>query len=236
MEQQRSGQELTEAEVASWTAGWDEIQERIGPRFARSEQRQRVRRYVEGLLSPVERKNGWQLAEQAGEARPYGMQRLLAGAKWDADAVRDDLRAYVRGASGRSARGAGHRRDRLSQTRDEVGGRQAPVQRNGGAHRELSDRRVSDLRRAAGACACSTANSTCPASGPTTPSAAKRRRARGGDVRHQAAAGPADARARVRGGRASGLGDGGQHLRRRPPAAGLAGAAGAALCPGGHER
>jgi SRSO17 transposase len=95
MEQQESGQDVMQAEAASWTAEWDEIQERIGPRFARSEQRQRVRRYVEGLLSPVERKNGWQLAEQAGEARPYGMQRLLAGAKWDADAVRDDLRAYV---------------------------------------------------------------------------------------------------------------------------------------------
>ena len=95
MEQLGSGQELTQAEVASWTAGWDEIQERIGPRFARSEQRQRMRRYVDGLLSPVERKNSWQLAEHAGEARPYGMQRLLAGAKWDADAVRDDLRAYV---------------------------------------------------------------------------------------------------------------------------------------------
>jgi SRSO17 transposase len=95
MEQQGSGQELTQVEVAAWTAGWDEIQQRIGPRFARSEQRQRVRGYVDGLLSPVERKNGWQLAEQAGEPRPYGMQRLLAGAKWDADAVRDDLRAYV---------------------------------------------------------------------------------------------------------------------------------------------
>src|SRR5260370_22092884 len=93
MEQQGSGQELTQAEVASWTAGWDEIQERIGPRFARSEQRQRMRRSVDGLLSPVERKNGWQLAEHAGEARPYGMQRLLAGAKRAADAVRDDLRA-----------------------------------------------------------------------------------------------------------------------------------------------
>jgi SRSO17 transposase len=96
MQQQASGQgltEATEAEVAAWTRGWNEIQERIGPRFARSEQRLRVRRYVDGLLSPVERKNGWQLAEQAGEPRPYGMQRLLAGAKWDADAVRDDLRA-----------------------------------------------------------------------------------------------------------------------------------------------
>jgi SRSO17 transposase len=95
MEQHGSGQELIQAEVVSWTAEWDEIQERIGPRFARSEQRQRVRCYVDGLLSPVERKNGWQLAEHAGEPRPYGMQRLLAGAKWDADAVRDDLRAYV---------------------------------------------------------------------------------------------------------------------------------------------
>src|SRR5215472_8368154 len=95
MQPHESGQELTQAEVVAWTAGWEEIQERIGPRFARSEQRQRVRRYVEGLLSPIERKNGWQLAEYAGEARPYGMQRLLADAKWDADAVRDDLCTYV---------------------------------------------------------------------------------------------------------------------------------------------
>lgn len=93
METQGSGQDLGPAEVASWTAGWDEIQEWIGPRFARSEQRQRVRRYVAGLLSPIERKNGWQLAEQVGEARPYGMQRLLAGVTGDADRVRDDLRA-----------------------------------------------------------------------------------------------------------------------------------------------
>lgn len=86
---------VAQAEVASWMAGLDEVQQRIGSRFARSEQRQRVRAYLEGLLSPVERKNGWQLAERAGEATPYGMQRLLAGAKWDADAVRDDLCAYV---------------------------------------------------------------------------------------------------------------------------------------------
>lgn len=72
-----------------------EVQERIGARFASSEQRQCMRRYLDGLLSPVERKNSWQLAEHAGEARPYGVQRLLAGAKWDADAVRDDLCAYV---------------------------------------------------------------------------------------------------------------------------------------------
>lgn len=70
MEQHGSGQECTPAEVAAWTAGWDEIQERLGPRCARSAQRARGRRYVEGLLSPVERKNGWQLVEHADRRSP----------------------------------------------------------------------------------------------------------------------------------------------------------------------
>ena len=48
-----------------------------------------------GLLSSVERKNGWQLAEQAGDATPDGVQRLLCTYRWDADQVRDDLRDYV---------------------------------------------------------------------------------------------------------------------------------------------
>src|SRR5207244_11297369 len=47
------------------------------------------------VLSDVPRKNGWQIAEQAREARPYGMQRLLSQAIWDQDAVRDELRALV---------------------------------------------------------------------------------------------------------------------------------------------
>jgi SRSO17 transposase len=51
--------------------------------------------YLKGLVSPVERKNGWQLAEQAGDATPDGVQRLLASSLWDAEAVRDDLRGYV---------------------------------------------------------------------------------------------------------------------------------------------
>jgi SRSO17 transposase len=51
--------------------------------------------YLRGLLSPVERKNGWQLAEQAGQETPYATQHLLGRAVWSADEVRDDLRAYV---------------------------------------------------------------------------------------------------------------------------------------------
>jgi len=68
---------------------------RIAYRFARSEARERARRYLRGLLGRVERKNGWQLAEAIGEDDPQGVQRLLNTAKWDADLVRDDLRDYV---------------------------------------------------------------------------------------------------------------------------------------------
>jgi SRSO17 transposase len=78
-----------------WAAGWEEVAQRIGVRFTRSEARRRAVAYLQGLLSPVERKNGWQLAEQAGDASPYGVQHLLGRATWDADEVRNDLRAYV---------------------------------------------------------------------------------------------------------------------------------------------
>jgi len=78
-----------------WAAGLEEVAQRIGARFARSEPRRRAVAYLQGLLSPVERKNGWQLAEQAGDASPYGVQHLLGRATWEADEVREDLRAYV---------------------------------------------------------------------------------------------------------------------------------------------
>jgi SRSO17 transposase len=86
---------LTTITSHCWTATLDVLHARIGPRFARAEARTRVRRYLDGLLAPVERKNGWQLAEHLGEAGPQGMQRLLNAADWDAEAVRDDLIAFV---------------------------------------------------------------------------------------------------------------------------------------------
>ncbi len=81
--------------VARWARQLDALHERIAPRFTRPEPRRRARAYLHTLLAGTERRNGWQLAEAAGEATPYGMQRLIASAAWDADAVRDDLRAYV---------------------------------------------------------------------------------------------------------------------------------------------
>jgi len=82
-------------EVSKWALEFDALVERIGPYFARTEARVRARDYLQGLLSPVERKNGWQLAEQVGNQTPYGIQNLLGRAQWDADTVRDEHRAYV---------------------------------------------------------------------------------------------------------------------------------------------
>src|SRR6266545_2014540 len=78
-----------------WTGELDQVVQRRRPRFARAEMRARGHRYLIGLLGSAARKNGWQLAEAAGEATPHGMQELLNRAVWDAEAVRDDLRAYV---------------------------------------------------------------------------------------------------------------------------------------------
>lgn len=86
---------VTRADAAGWAHGLDEVLERIGGRFGRAEPRRRAWAYLRGLLAPVERKNGWQLAEAAGEATPDGVQEFLSRVQWDAEAVGDDLQAYV---------------------------------------------------------------------------------------------------------------------------------------------
>ena len=82
-------------DVTAWSAGLSALCDRLAPRFGRAEPRRRLRSYLHGLLAPLERKNGWHLAEAAGDATPSGVQEFLSRVRWDADAVRDDLRAYV---------------------------------------------------------------------------------------------------------------------------------------------
>jgi SRSO17 transposase len=82
-------------DVEDWKAEFEAVVARIAGRFGRVEPRRRAAAYLRALLSRVERKNGWQLAEQVGDATPNGMQRLLNRHRWDADGVRDDLREYV---------------------------------------------------------------------------------------------------------------------------------------------
>ncbi len=87
--------ELTEQTVWAWASAGAEVERRLYPYFARTEARQQALAYLRGLLSSVERKNSWQLAEVVGAANPYGFQHLLGRAEWDVDAVRDDLHGYI---------------------------------------------------------------------------------------------------------------------------------------------
>jgi SRSO17 transposase len=80
---------------ATRSAVLDSLLQRIDQRFSRAEPRRRARLFVQGILSGPARKNGWTLAEFAGESDPNGMQRLLTSARWDADAVRDDVREWL---------------------------------------------------------------------------------------------------------------------------------------------
>jgi SRSO17 transposase len=82
-------------QVEDWRIDFDQLLQRLEPRFLRSDLRGNLRAYLAALLAPLHRKNGWQLAEQAGYQTPYAVQHLLGRALWDADAVRDDLRTYV---------------------------------------------------------------------------------------------------------------------------------------------
>jgi SRSO17 transposase len=88
------GTRTSPAEVGRWAQELVHLHARIARRFARPEPRRRALAYLQGILSETGRKNGWQLAEYAGEACPDGMQRLLASAVLDTHGVRDDLRSY----------------------------------------------------------------------------------------------------------------------------------------------
>src|SRR3954447_19066600 len=78
----------------------DGLHARIAGRFGRAEPRARAREYVSGLVAGLERKNGWTLAEQAGEMSLDGMRRLPRWADWDIDGVRDDMVEHLDGPSG----------------------------------------------------------------------------------------------------------------------------------------
>jgi SRSO17 transposase len=81
--------------LSEWSDTLKSFGQKLGKHFARSEARQAAFDYIQALLSPVERKNGWQMAEQVGYSNPYRLQHLLGRAQWDADAVCADVRQYA---------------------------------------------------------------------------------------------------------------------------------------------
>src|SRR4051794_4120595 len=100
-------------EVGGWRAELDGLLDRFGRLFVRAARGGQAGGYREGLLGPVERKNGWQLAEAIGDARPWRTQRVLSHVLWDEEAARDLLSRARGRAPGRRGRGAGRRRERL---------------------------------------------------------------------------------------------------------------------------
>jgi len=74
--------------------------DRIAPRFTRYEPLRHAAALMLGMVSGLDRKNCWTISEHRGAATPDGLQHLLSRAKWDAEAVRDDLRDYVIDAFG----------------------------------------------------------------------------------------------------------------------------------------
>jgi SRSO17 transposase len=85
----------TVEEIRTWEQRLEALLARMAPCFANQRGRTRLGNYVRGLLSGVERKNGWQLAEQAGEARPYGMQQFLYRGGWDLARLCRETRQYL---------------------------------------------------------------------------------------------------------------------------------------------
>src|SRR5512135_906877 len=81
--------------VQVWRAELEWVGTLVGGWFARAEPRRQALRYLEGLLAPLERNNGWTFAEHAEAVSPDGMQQLVCTAGWDVDVVGDDLRGYV---------------------------------------------------------------------------------------------------------------------------------------------
>ncbi len=140
------GAQTTFVEVWRWGQELERLHARIAPRFARPEPRRRALAYLQGIVSSVERKNGWQLAEHAGEARPDGMQRLLGSASWDADLVRDDLRAYILEQLGDPQAILVIDETSFRQQREEVGRGEKAVLRDDRTGGELSGGRLSQLR------------------------------------------------------------------------------------------
>jgi SRSO17 transposase len=86
---------IESVDVSAWQDGLAGLKARLGGLFGRRDARRQAGMYLEGLLSALERKNGWQLAEAIGDARPWRTQRVLSQVQWDQDAARDLCRDYV---------------------------------------------------------------------------------------------------------------------------------------------
>ena len=86
---------VSPADLEEWSAEFDRVVERIDPLFVHSTSRKHAEQYLKGLLAPIDRKNGWTIAEHVGAKEPKALQRFLNLARWDADVLRDLVCDYA---------------------------------------------------------------------------------------------------------------------------------------------
>jgi SRSO17 transposase len=86
---------VTAPDLDRWGEEFEAFHARFASFFRRREPRELARQYLRGLLSPAQRKNGWQLAQAVGARTPDPLQHLLYGARWDAEAVLGELQRFV---------------------------------------------------------------------------------------------------------------------------------------------
>ncbi len=86
---------MTLKELDYWEDSFRSFHARFSHLFPRAQSREQSAKYLHSLLAPVERKNGWQMAEAIGDKRPDKMERLLYRVNWDADEARDILEQFV---------------------------------------------------------------------------------------------------------------------------------------------
>ena len=87
--------EVTAADLDAWESQFKEVCARFEGWWVRAEPREHFRQYLRGLLAPLQRKNSWTISEFTGERRPSAVQRFISLTPWDADGLRDEVRAYA---------------------------------------------------------------------------------------------------------------------------------------------
>ena len=84
----------------------------LRPCFARTETWQQAGKYVSALVSELPKRNGWTIAQHAGDRTPDRTQRLLNRASWDTLAAMSEVRRFAAAGLEEAAR-RGRRRGGL---------------------------------------------------------------------------------------------------------------------------
>ena len=137
---------VTRSDLDEWHSELNALFARMGQLFYRPESRKHAEQYMRGLLAPLQRKNGWTIAEYVGESEPKALQRFLNLSPWDVDRLLGSQSRLRDGTFGVTRRDPGGRSDRFREKGHQIGGGAEAVFGNAGPDRQLPDRHLPGLR------------------------------------------------------------------------------------------